>query len=252
MQPISQLFQVEGRIAVEMFGQRHENMSMEIATYEITPLSAPDYNMKGFIFRGDPVVIAAQARWQRGAYLGTYEDWLRQAYIREARMSDGLVVDLGSGNPLTDMEVMLTDPYQLSVMYDDGVYSKTWDGPQGQPSHRETCADCGTTTKVAGGKCQRCEGRRLSALAKAARQAAVPCEDNSKHYHGPKCKHCGHTRRLISTNSCVTCDARPEPVVKAVCADNPKHYMGSPCSRCGSARRYISVGSCVVCNARAS
>src|SRR5688572_21649187 len=73
----------------------------------------------------DPIIEHARRRFTEETQL-SWDDFLRLAYIREARKQDALVVDLGSGDPLTEDEVMRTDPYALAVMYEDGSLSKDW------------------------------------------------------------------------------------------------------------------------------
>lgn len=73
----------------------------------------------------DPIVIDAMRRFteERGQ---SWEDFLRAAYIREARLQDALLVDLASGDPITEEEARLLDPYRIAVMYETGELSKDW------------------------------------------------------------------------------------------------------------------------------
>ena len=163
-----------------MAGAHHNEKFVQ---YE--PLSAKDHVEKGFKFAGDPIIVDAMARWRK-APIGDYENFLRDAYLREARLQDALVVNLGTGDPLTDEEVRVTDPYCLAVMYEDGSYSKVWEEPRVD----------------------------YSKLVKSERwtrtsQAIQPSPENMINefrFHGTPCKSCGSTQRYIKLGNCIACD----------------------------------------------
>jgi hypothetical protein len=71
------------------------------------------------------IVMDARRRFSQETKV-SWEDFLRAAYIREARLRDALIVDLATGDPLTEDEVAGIDPYRLAVMYEDGSLSKDW------------------------------------------------------------------------------------------------------------------------------
>jgi hypothetical protein len=164
-----------------MAGAHHNE---KLVQYE--PLSAPDHKEKGFKFAGDPIIVDAMARWRKAPF-GVYEDFLREAYLREARLQDALVVNLGTGDPLTDEEVRVTDPYCLAVMYEDGNFSKVWEEPRMDYSKLM--------------KSERSRARSAQSI-----QPSPENIINEFRFHGTPCKSCGGTLRYIKLGNCISCD----------------------------------------------
>ena len=158
----------------------HQNQ--KIAKYE--PLSTPDYKEKGFDFVGDPIIVDAMRRWPKvvETYQGTYEDFLREAYLREARLQEALVVSLETGDPLTEAEVRVTDPFVLSCFYDDGTFSKTWDAKTSPPNVGKPRA------------------KRISQIRPSSENIV-----SEFRFHGTSCPKCGGTLRYIKSGSCIPC-----------------------------------------------
>lgn len=157
--------------------------------YDAPPDATPDFRVKGGHLGGCPVFDAAVAYWRsdRAKPAGaTYEDVIRQAYITEGRKTDGLVVSLATGNSLTDGEVMATDLYELSVMWDDGVFSK-----QFTKGHVVIKDRAKSPADIA-----------------AERRAMYPhLPDKPNMYEGPPCRVCSQTVRYY-TGGCVACSKK--------------------------------------------
>jgi hypothetical protein len=165
------------------------------------PLAAPDYREKGFQFDGCAIVVAAMKRWPGivDSYAGSWEDYLRAQYCREARLQDALVVNLGTGEPLTEEEVRLADPYCLAVLYEDGSLSKVWEEP----------------------RVDRSQAMKEQVLKEPAppythRPSAGHIQPNvenilDKHrFRGSPCKKCGEAIRYIKSKHCVPCSKAVE------------------------------------------
>lgn len=73
----------------------------------------------------DPIIEHARRKFTDETQL-SWEDFLRAAYVREARLQDALIVDLATGDPITEDEAREIDPYRLAVMYETGELSKDW------------------------------------------------------------------------------------------------------------------------------
>jgi hypothetical protein len=130
------------------------------------PLGERDFSLRGFEFDADPVIIDAMRRWAIKP-VGDYSDFLRRAYWREAELSDGFVVDLGrdAQQPLTFQEVMAVDPYNLSVWYDAGDYSKHFNGKFGKGTAivmGDECLKCHSFERSISGRCIVCERVRIA------------------------------------------------------------------------------------------
>ena len=165
------------------------------------PLAAPDHREKGFVFAGCSIVLAALRHWPAlvDRYAGTWEDYLREQYLREARLQDALVVNLGTGHPLTEEEVRATDPYCLAVLYEDGTYSKVWEEP----------------------RVDRSQAMKEQVLKEPAppythrpRAGYIqPGPENildSHRFRGSPCKKCGEAIRYIKSKHCVPCSKAVE------------------------------------------
>jgi hypothetical protein len=119
-----------------------------------------EFNLRGYEFEADPIVIAAMNRW-RIKPVGTYENFLRQAYWDESMKTYGFVVNLSRDveTPLKYEEVMRTDPYALSVWYGPGDYSKHFKGKYGVGTHvvmGDECTICHSVERDGRGKCVVC------------------------------------------------------------------------------------------------
>jgi hypothetical protein len=119
-----------------------------------------EFNLRGFEFQADAIIIAAMKRW-RIRPVGTYENFLRQAYWDESMKTYGFVVDLSRDleTPLKYEEVMRTDPYALSVWYGPGDYSKHFEGKYGIGTHvvmGDECTTCHSVERDGRGKCVVC------------------------------------------------------------------------------------------------
>ena len=99
---------------------------MKACYSKLTPLSASDFKLDGADLVGDPIITDANYRWRQGIVGFSYEDFLRRAYLREALLMDAYVCSMATDRPLTEYEVMATDPYELAIFYPDtDTYSKS-------------------------------------------------------------------------------------------------------------------------------
>ena len=154
------------------------------------PLASKDYKERGFEFAGDPIIVDAMARWAKKP-VGEYEDFLRRAYWREAVLQDALVVDLGSGDPLLESEVMQADPYCLAVMYEDGSFSKIW-----EEAPREVVQKITNPSKE----------RKAAPRETTTIQPSPENMISATRFHGSACRNCKQTLRYVKGRTCVVCD----------------------------------------------
>ena len=120
---------VVSKFAVGVLRIGCDECRMAFAHYEnLTPLAAPNFKLDGADLVGDPIITDAIRRWRKGVVGVSYEDFLRRAYLREALLMDAYVCSMATDMPLTEDEVMATDPYELAIFYPDtDTYSKSWD-----------------------------------------------------------------------------------------------------------------------------
>lgn len=147
------------------------------------------YKPKGFDCGGCPVLADAVHRWRKGPQTGDYSAFVKAHYAREARLADGLVISMATGEPLTDEELARADLYEIAVMYDDGVVSKVWNEPK--------------VVKTAYSSADN--------LARIAKRRAMfpPLPDNPARYRAPEpCKRCGERERYFRSNACCECEKR--------------------------------------------
>jgi len=147
----------------------------------------------------DEIVIAAQRRFATETQ-ASWEDFLRMAYIREARKQDAVVVSLGTGEPLSEDEVMAADPYVLAVRYDDGVLSKDMTPPSSpvtlakESAGRPQCVDCGKRPLPEKPRCRSCRSKLFEAIDRARYEQMVA----SRYISKARCKKCGSNERALT------------------------------------------------------
>ncbi len=132
------------------------------------PLADRDFNLRGFEFEGDLVVLDAMRRWAIKPE-GDYLDFLRRAYWVEAQRAGGHVVNMGVGDaPLTYEQCMMVDPYALAVKYDEGDYSSHHRGTYSagtQVVMGDECPTCGSHERTVKGKCHASRPRSIAQAA---------------------------------------------------------------------------------------
>jgi hypothetical protein len=80
----------------------------------------------------DPVLLLAQAQWNKFPHQHSvsFEKFVAAVYVKQAALVDGLVVDMATGDPLTQAEALaMVDLTRLSLMWPNGSQSKNFDPP---------------------------------------------------------------------------------------------------------------------------